>query len=92
MTNIIGLNVRETQTRERYPEFQFQINYTIEGADPDTVTGFLTGMGNVYFIGTGLKPTEHEPSEVDWVWSAPMDHVRSIKALGPTKTTTKLDA
>lgn len=91
MTNIIGLGTRETPARERYPEFQFEIHYTTSN-ERDTVTGFLTGMGNVYFIGTGLKPTEQDPSEVDWVWSAPMDHVRSIKALGPAKSTTKLDA
>lgn len=92
MTNIIGLGTREAPARERYPEFQFQIDYTIEGVAPDFVTGFLTGMGDLYFIGSGFKPGESQPSEVDWIWSAPFVNVRSIKSLGPSKNTTKLDA
>ena len=90
---IIQLGQRITeQARERFPEFQFEIRYTQEGKPNDNVTGFLTGMGAVYFIGTGLKPTDREASEVDWIWSAPMDQVQSIISRGPSQTTKRLDA
>lgn len=93
MSNTIDLSdFRPSSKREKYPEFQFQVNYTLEGVASENVTGFMTVMGGVYFIGTGTKPTETEPAEIDWLFSAPMDHVRSIISLGPAKTTNRMDA
>lgn len=94
MSNVIDLRPTQLE-QERYPEFHFEITYVQEPngeTQTDTVTGFLTAMGGIYFIGTGTKDSAElqKRGEVDWLWSAPFEQVRKIKSLAPANI--KLDA
>ena len=54
------------------PNFKYQVNL-VGPAMPVVFEGFLTVMGDFYFIGRGLPD-----GEVTWVFSAPKDAVASV--------------
>lgn len=54
------------------PTFKYQVNL-VGPAMPLVFEGFLTVMGDFYFIGRGLPD-----GEVTWVFSAPKDAVTSV--------------
>lgn len=88
--NIVDLGSlgKSTTSRERYPEFHYEVTYNADAEGQyatETVTGFLTAMGGLYFIGKGFRPNHQigQDGEVDWHWTAPIEGIRSIKAIAP---------
>jgi hypothetical protein len=56
------------------PNFKYQVNLgKYDGGVSLVFEGFLTVMGDFYFIGRGLPD-----GEVTWVFSAPKDAVASV--------------
>ena len=54
-------------------QYDYEITYTGEDAPAtERVQGFLTVMGDYYFIGRGT------PGKIDWVWSSPQCNVFKI--------------
>lgn len=67
---------RPTEEPKLPPTFKYQVDltyYTNDRPDPLVFEGFLTVMGDFYFIGRGLPD-----GEVVWVFSAPKEQVSAI--------------